>query len=627
MKPIIRLIITILLITGTTFAQSEVDDVEEKDIIRFSPVVVTANRIEVPLDRVSSSVTLITADAIERQQVNDVSEILRNVSGVDIVRTGSPGKITSLFMRGSNSNHTLVILDGVQLNDPLGAGFDYANLSTDNIKKIEVVRGTQSTLYGSEAIGGIISITTKNGSNDFKLSATAEAGSFGTFKESGNISGITNSLNYALSFSQYDTDGLFDNDDYSRSTFSANISTDINDDTKLSFIGRLSDSEGGIPGKQFVTFDPNARSAITTKSGSLSFIQKVSSKWHHKFSISRSEGDNDFDNSIVEGDSLTFGADSSELGSSINSFDWQNDFHISPYLVITSGIEWEERQGKRRSTFATFDNLTNTRSIYLLNHIRINDDFNISVGGRSDDHSTFGRSNSFRIASAYIFSNSIDNETKIRGSIGTGFRTPSINELFWPGSGNINLKPEESTSFELGVEQRFSENKYVISIELFKLDFKNLIAFGSSCFCSENIKVAETKGLEFRSQAKLNDQLTASGSYTFLETNDNSTGDPLLRRPKHSGGLNISYNHVSSLQLNFGLTFVGERFDSGFTVFPAVYEFTPSYKTFRIASSYKINENVRLNLKIENMLDEEYSEVIGFPAPGRAIYGGLGINL
>ena len=125
----------------------------------------------------------------------------------------------------------------------------------------------------------------------------------------------------------------------------------------------------------------------------------------------------------------------------------------------------------------------------------------------------------------------------------------------------------------------------------------------------------------------MNDQLTASGNYTFLETNDNSTGDPLLRRPKHSGGLNISYNHVSSLQLNFGLTFVGERFDSGFTVFPAVYEFTPSYKTFRIASSYKINENVRLNLKIENMLGEEYSEVIGFPAPGRAIYSGITLNL
>jgi len=625
MKSIIFSLIAVLFITVTSFAQSETED--EKDIIFFSPVVVTANRIEVPLDRVSSSVTLITADAIEKQQVNDVSEILRNVSGVDIVRTGSPGKITSLFMRGSNSNHTLVILDGVQINDPLGAGFDYANLSSDNIKNIEVVRGTQSTLYGSDAIGGIISITTKNGSNNFKLSANLESGSFGTFKESGNISGSTDILNYALSFSQFDTDGLFDNDDYSRSTFSANISTEINADTKLSFTGRLSDSEGGTPGKQFVTFDPNARSANTTKSGSLSLIQKISSVWHHKFSISRSEGDLDFDNSIVEGDLNPFGADSSELGSSINSFDWQNDFHINPYLVITSGVEWEERQGNRRSFFATFDNLTNTRSIYLLNHINFNDDFNISIGGRSDDHSTFGRNNNFRIASAYIYSNSINNETKIRGSIGTGFRTPSINELFWPGSGNINLKPEESTSFELGIEQKISEDKYIISVDLFKLDFKNLIAFGSTCFCSENIKVAETQGLELRTKVNLNEQLTASGNYTFLDTDDNSTGDPLLRRPKHSGGLNFSYNHESSLKLNLGVTFVGERFDSGFTVFPAVFEFTPSYKTIRIASSYNISEFVRINLKIENLLDEEYSEVIGFPAPGRAVYGGIGVNL
>ena len=266
-----------LVLNTLLFAQESSDKFKEKDedIIYFSPIVVTADRIEVPLDRVSSSVTLITAEAIEEQQVNDVSEVLRNVSGIDIVRSGSNGRITSLFMRGTNSVHTLVMLDGVQINDPLGAGFDFSILSTDNIKNIEIVRGAQSTLYGSEAIGGIINITTKNGSNDLKLSVGAESGSFSTFKETGNISGSLNRLKYTLSFSRLDTDGSFDNDDYSRSTISANIATEINADTKLTFTGRISDSEGGTPGQRMLDFDPNARSENKLESYSLLLNQKM----------------------------------------------------------------------------------------------------------------------------------------------------------------------------------------------------------------------------------------------------------------------------------------------------------------------------------------------------------------
>ena len=627
MKSILFSLIAVLFITATTFAQSDVD--EEKDIIRLSPVVVTANRIEVPLDRVSSSVTLITADAIEKQQVNDVSEVLRNVSGVDIVRVGSAGRITSLFMRGTNSNHTLVMLDGVQVNDPLSGGFDYANLSADNIENIEVVRGSQSTVYGSEAIGGLINITTRNGSNDFKLSANLESGSFGTFKESGNISGGSNSLIYNFSLSRIDTDGLFDNDDYSRSTLSANISTEFNADARLSFSGRISDSDGGTPGKRILSPDPNSRSKTKLESYVLSFNQKISGKWHHKLSASRSEGELDFNNPA---DSNNPFASESFLTSSITSVDWQNDYHFSPRLVITSGVEFEERKGKRESD-TSFENLTDTRSIYLLNNIQLNDDFNVSIGLRSDDHSTFGRNNNFRLTSSYILSGSNDNETKLRGSIGTGFRTPSINELFWPAGdfgpvGNINLDPEESTGFDIAVEQSFSQNRLFLSVDYFKNTFDGLIGFGAMGF--ENIDSSETQGVEIRAQANINDQLTASGNYTYLETEDKSTGDPLLRRPKNSGGLNFNYSHESSLQLNLGVTFVGERFDSDFVFqpdFTFIYEFAPSFTTVRIASSYNLTKNVKLKLRIENLLDEEYSEVAGFPSPGRAVFGGIGINL
>ena len=308
-----------MVFSSMLFAQESSEEYKEKDVIHLSPVVVTADRIEVPLDRVSSSVTLITAELIESQQFQTISDALRNVSGVDIVRSGSPGKITSLFLRGTNGNHTLVMLDGVLLNDPLNGGFDFSNLNTDNVKSIELVRGAQSTLYGSDAIGGILNILSKNGSRELKISLNAEAGKYGTFKESGNISGRNDLIKYSLSLSQFNTDGLFDNDDYSLTTSSLSVTLNLKQDTKLTLSNRYSNSEGGTPGQRIFTYDPNARTANSLKATAILLNQKVSSIWRHKLNISRSEGEIDFDNSNVEGDLYPFGADSSNLNSSFVS--------------------------------------------------------------------------------------------------------------------------------------------------------------------------------------------------------------------------------------------------------------------------------------------------------------------
>ena len=623
-----------MVFSSILFAQESSEEYKEKDVIHLSPVVVTADRIGVPLDRVSSSVTLITAELIESQQFQTISDALRNVSGVDIVRSGSTGKITSLFLRGTNGNHTLVMLDGVLLNDPLNGGFDFSNLNTDNVKSIELVRGAQSTLYGSDAIGGILNILSKNGSSELKISLNAEAGKYGTFKESGNISGRNDLIKYSLSLSQFNTDGLFDNDDYSLTTSSLSVTLNLKQDTKLTLSNRYSNSEGGTPGQLIFTYDPNARTANSLKATSILLNQKVSSIWRHKLNISRSEGEIDFDNSYVEGDLYPFGADSSNLNSSISSVDWQHDLHLNQFFVLTAGISWEEREGERDSKFTDFHNLTNTRSLYLLNHFRPSDKFSLSIGGRSDDHSTFGRSTNYRFTSAYIISNSLNHETKLRGSIGTGFRTPSINELFWPSTiyegieyfiGNINLEPEESTSFDIAIDQSFNEKKFHLSVDYFKNTFDGLISLGFMGY--ENINKAETKGLEISAKAILNNFLSASGNYTYLETEDKSTGNPLLRRPKHSGGFSLNYSHTGALQLNFGITYVGERFDSDFAGFPFIYEFTPAYKTVRVASSYSLTEMVKLKLRIENLLDETYEEAAGFPSPGRAVYGGITLKL
>ncbi len=628
------IIVLSLVFNSTAFAQDSSDEFKEEDVISFAPVVVTADRIEVPLDRISSSVFVISSLLIETQQHHNVGDLLRKVAGVNIARSGSNGRITTLFLRGANGNQTLVLIDGAKVNEPMNGGFDFSNLKTDNIEKIEIVRGSQSTLYGSEAIGGIVNIFTKSGSSDLSFSLNAEAGEFGTFSKSGDLSGGLGGYKFSFSLSDLRTDGQFDNDDYKNTTLSSRITAAFPHNSKVAFTVRNSNAEGGAPNQRLLNFDPNARQKSDINIVSLAFNQKISGLWHHKLILSKSESDINFSDPVNPGDTSPFAADfNSSIISSVSMVDWQNDLHVSANNVITAGIEWEEKKGRSTSTYDDFENLTNTRSVYLQDHFRLNDKFSLTGGVRSDNHSAFGNSANYRFTSAYIFRNSHGNETKIRGSWGTGFRAPSIFELYSPGffgsyAGNPNLQPEESISFEFGVDQKLADGKLFISAELFKTEFTNLITITEPG--AVNINKAETKGIELNTDIKISENIGLSGNYTYLETEDLLSGLPLLRRPKHNGGGSLNIRATSELNISAGVSFVGERYDSNFVFdenFKISYGFFPSYKTARIAVSYKLTEQFRLKLRIENLLDEEYSEVAGYPSPGRAVYGGITLKL
>ena len=530
-KTALILLLTVSL-NPIVFAQDKEDDFDET--IRLKHVVVTADRIEVPLDRVSSSMTLITAESIETQQYQTVGDALRKVTGVSIPRSGSYGRNSTLFLRGANGNQTLVLIDGAKVNEPMNGAFDFSHLKTDNIEKIEIVRGSQSTLYGSEAIGGIISIFTKSGSSNLELSLDAEAGEFGTFSQSGNLSGSLDVTKFSVSLSDIRTDGQFDNDDYKNTTFSGRITAKFSDNTKIALTVRTLRAEGGAQNQRILDFDPNAIQTSDINIYSMAFNQKISSLWHHKLLVSKTETDISYSNPVNPGDTSAFALEFNDLIiSSVSSADWQNDLHTSANNVITAGIEWEEKKGKSVSTYDDFENRTDTRSIYLQNHYRLNDNFNITGGVRSDNHSTFGNSTNYRLTSAYIFRNSYGNETKIRGSWGTGFRAPSIYELYYPGyfgsyAGNIDLNPEESVSFEFGVDQKLADNKLFLSAELFKTEFTNLITIIDAG--AVNISKAETKGIELNANIKIFRLIDLSGNYTYLDTEDLLTGLPLLRR-------------------------------------------------------------------------------------------------
>lgn len=615
---------------GAALAQeSEEEEVEYE----LSPIIVTANRLLEPLDRISSSATVLTSRDIEVQQARTVDEILRNVPGLDIVRSGSPGQVTSAFLRGASSSSTLVMIDGVQVNSPTTGGFNFGNLTTDNIEKIEVVRGPQSTLYGSDASGGVINIITKKGGGKPRLVVRSEAGRYSTFRHSAHIAGSHGKASYAVSLSRADTEGAFENDDYENSTLVGRVTSSVSDNLELSLVARVVDSGGGVPGQRFIRFDPNAR--IDDRLTTLALqVENVRGRWHHRLLISNAEGELEFEDPVDPEENGPFAGNfSSNIKTSISTVDWQHDFYLLPFNVITAGVEWQRLEGANASTgpfgATDFDTSMTSRAFYIQNHFRQNNRFNLTAGVRVDDHSSFGPSTNLRITSAYIFDPMGWGPTKVKGSWGTGFRAPSINELYFPNYGNPDLKPEENESFEVGLEQKLMDGRIGLAVTYFSTDFENLIDFDLNTFLAGNISESQSKGIEGMGSFQLNGKLIVSANYTFLDTKDKTTGNPLLRRPKHKAGININSNPISPLNLNVNITLVGERWDDDFDFSPEGrrQDFYPGYKKLDVAFSWDVAKHIRLFGRVENLTDEKYEEAAGFPAPGRAFIGGIRINL
>lgn len=622
-------ILTAGLALGSPAAWAQEQTEGEEVKYKLSPVIVTANRLLEPLDRISSSVTVLTSQDIEVQQARTVDEVLRNVPGLDIVRSGSLGQVTSASLRGASSNSTLVMIDGVQVNSPTTGGFNFGNLTTDNIEKIEVVRGPQSTLYGSDAIGGVINIVTKKGSGKPQLVVRSEVGRYSMFRESAHVAGSHGRVNYAVSLSRADTEGAFENDDYENSTLVGRVTSSVSDNLELSLVGRVVDSGGGVPGQQFIRFDPNAR--IDDRLATLALqVDNVRGRWHHRLLISRAEDELAFDDPVDPEENGPFAGDfSSDIKTSITTVDWQLDFYLLPFNVITTGVEWQRLVGENVSTGpfgdTDFDEDIRSRAFYIQNHFQRSNRFSLTAGVRIDDHSSFGPSTNLRLTSAYIFDLTGWGATKVKGSWGTGFRAPSINELFFPAYGNPDLKPEENKSFEVGLEQKLLDGKIGVAVTYFRTEFENLIGFDPNTFLAGNISESQSKGIEWIGSLSLNRKLTVSVNYTFLDTEDKTTGNPLLRRPKHKAGINISSNPISPLNLNVNITLVGKRFDNDFGAKGE--DFYPGYQKLDATFSWDVSRHIRLFGRVENLTDDGYEEAAGFPAPGRAFIGGIQLDL
>ncbi len=614
-----------LLCAGLPLAAQEAAPGQEFEVI------VTATRTPVPARDVANAVTVITGQQMKERGIRTVFEALRDVPGVNVSQSGSAGRVTSVSIRGANPSQTLVLIDGVEVNSPTSGPYDFAHLNVDNIDRIEVVRGPQSTLYGSEAMGGVIQIFTRAGTAPRKVFHESRIGSEDTWHRSFHVTTgpRKEGIPYSASLSWDDTDGFYTNDDYRNLTFSGRIDAPIGSTGHLALTGRIVDTDGGVPGQVPFGIDPDQTQET--------FDGLLSARFEHEDGNRRDViGLSAYKNRLTLSDDPlgepfpVSGHAFSSIEGQLVTFDWQSDFHSGSSHTLTPGFEvqWSQGVNDSHDFFGTtqFDEGTTNRA-YLLQHQYRSPGgrFNWVGGIRYEDNNQFGSDFNGRAAVAYAFPAP---DLKLKGSWGTGFRAPSINDLFFPGYGNPSLEPEESEGWDVGLEKHFGSAW--VEAAYFRNDFDNLIAavptddpsypFGVK---AGNVDKATTEGFEFGGFFPLGRSWRVNAAYTRLETS--TTGQPLLRRPNWKGNVTLNYRS-SRWNVNLHNLFVGDRMDNDFQ--------GPPYGTGRGLGKYDGYTRVDLDFvwyarknwelfgHAQNLFDEEYEEAAGYPAAERSFWVG-----
>jgi len=641
--PCFVLALTILPFNVYSQEKSEEEKVSTSSIQH--EIVVTATRLETPAKEIASSVTVISKEDLERMKKTTVLEALQEVLGLSIIQNGPPGGSASVFLRGANSEHTLILMDGVELNDPISPSrsFDLAHLTLDNIERIEILRGPQSTLYGSDALGGVVNIITKKRQGKPKFSLSSVAGSYGTIITSGGISGSTERTHYSFGTSYYRSDGFSsastnyegnrEKDGYRNHSLWGRLGFRLFDNLDVDLILRTLntqidiDNVGGAQGD-----DPNNvqdYNALFIKTQIRNLM--LNNRWELKLGLSLVDYDRQHENPADE--AHLFDSEEGFFKSKLFKIDWQNNLFLHETNTFTLGIDYQQEQGESEyhsdGIFGPFSSIfpskrAHVTGFYLQDQVRLANRFFATLGLRLDDHSQFGSAVTYRLAPAYFIEGT---QTKFRATYGTAFKSPSLYQLFAPGTffgpiGNTELNPEKSIGWDIGVEQQLLGGKVLLGVTYFYNDYKDLINFD---FLQGymNIGKAESKGTEILIQARPFDDMLINATYTRTEAKDKDTDTYLLRRPKHKLTANLNYSFLKKGNLNLSFVFIGERDDMDFSTWPSTRETLLSYSLLNAAVSFNVASNFQIFCRLDNIFNKEYEMIKGYGTPGFSAYGGV----
>lgn len=648
----------ILLIPGLLAAQVPAND----SIYEVAPIVVTAERMPLPAGVVSGSITVLHGDELRARGVRSVADALREVPGASVVSSGSFGGQTSLFLRGGESDHVKVLIDGVAMNQPGGA-FNFNALTLDNVERIEVVRGPGSVLYGTDALAGVVQIFTREGRGAARVDAAVRGGSFGARRGEAATSGGTDRLSWSAGASSERTDGTYDfNSAWRNSVATGRVRFALTPSTTIRGTLRTGDDVyhyptdgGGVP------VDRNSVNTHSATTSSLGVDHRLDPAILVAVTASlNAESQGSRDARDAPSDTLGYGfAARSDVDLRRVAIDARLTLAPSTAWALVYGVDYRGDREDRKEGFAVSDfgfgrdssvtapveHARQDLGVYLQALGEPAEGWSLSGGLRLDDDEAFGQFLSSRVGVVRRFSAA----TRIRGSYGTAFKSPTLEETYGNTAfsiGNTDLTPERSLSWEVGVEQGFLSGRLSVGAVWFDQRFRDLIQYGfvaSGAPTYYNVAEATAQGLEVTMVARPSAGLSLTAGYTVLRTEVTDPGfssgdgdvfvqgEELIRRPSRQGRLGAAWLALGRARLSSELAFVGRRTDVDFGPFPSVRKELPGYLLVDLGADIEVigpgvvrqAPSIALTLRVENALAEEYETVIGYPGRGRTLLGGL----
>lgn len=600
-------------------------------------IIVTASRSPLERLQIGSAITVISREQIEMRQARYVTDVLRSVPGFAVSQTGAIGSQAQVRVRGAEANHVLVLVDGIRANDPAtGDEFRWEYLSTGNIERIEIVRGPQSSLWGSDAVAAVVNVITRSGNGAPRIAGYAEGGSNSTVNT--GVNGGTSGDNWTLGFGleRLETAGTNisrtgDESDGS-DVLTASVSADIDVTERLSVnLGlRTVDAWSEVDPTDFLVTGLPVDGNIVND-GTRKYVQaratlqgKIRQHLNARFLDTRNSNLVDgIEDSSTEADRLTVS--------------YQADISLRDSL-LSLAIEREDTDFRQRGVInfgdPNQDQDMSVTSLIADYQLHIGDNVTWLLSMRHDDNSEFDSVVTGRASLAW----QISDATRLRANLGTGQKAPTFIERFgyFPGQfiGNPNLKPETSTSYDFGFDQQFAGDAFSVGLTVFRQDLQDEIngfVFDPGTFLAtaENrTDRSDRSGIEFDAELRVSDNFEIGATYTYTNTSETNAGQSTreLRRPRHAGHLEATYRMpVSGASILLTADYGGTRSDIFFPPFPDSSRIVTleHFWLVDLTSAFSLTDSIDVFVRMNNLLDETYEQVYGYATPGRSTYVGM----
>jgi len=607
---------TLLKFSAAALALLPVSAFAEDDIV------VTASGFEQPRSETGQAISVLDEERLAELQSVSISDALRTLPGIAVATRGPVGSQSSTFIRGGNSSQTLVLIDGVRINDPSSpnAAFDFGALLTGNIGRVEVLRGPNSIIWGSQAIGGVINVQSLTPTEDLVARAGLEYGYADSLRASANLSGTSGIVEGSFGGAYYRTDGISalaggtEKDGFENWSANGRLKVNLAENVALDFRGYYN--------RGIIEYDSpfGAGANALPVSRNRQFVGYVGAlfdladgRLRNRLSYART------DITRIGTDPVVFSFNNFDVKGTIDRFEYHGSFDIADAATLVFGAEHERTFASTSFEGAPADRARNqVTSGFGQVILRPIKGLTLTGGVRHDDYSDYGGQTTLGGNIAYTPD---DGNTVVRATYGEGFRAPTLSEG-QPPFGNPNLKPETARNFDIGVEHRFLEGKAQVTATYFNRKSNDLIAFSFTTFQSENIERVNSEGVELGFALQPTDRLNVQANYTLTNAINRSAGanfgNRLALRPQHVGSFTVDWQTAWRLKLGATLLFAGDSFDNAANTVRL-----DGYNLVHLRAAFPVSDRFELYGRVENVFDTDYVQVAGYNSYGRNAHVGV----